>query len=314
MKSKIISLIMVTLLLFTFVSCKKEVKVTSIEVIQETIPESILLPEVNDVLKQIKIKVNKSNKETEEVTLSNSMISEEDFAKLATHGNHQIKVKYEGFETAITLNIIDNYIVKVVYPDGSPVKDSVFVQWCKGDMCYIPVMINENGYANIELEDGEYYIHLVEDSIPSKYTYNPNIYVTSTNNKYVEVKLIALSNFTSGEGTKEVPYLVNTGCYELSFDQASVTGIKYFSFTATASGEVTISSMAIDKLAQNAVDPYVSFLGTTNDIAGRDISGNKENDINFNYKFNAEEGVTYYFTVHVSSADSFPAEFCIEIK
>ena len=65
--------------------------------------------------------------------------------------------------------------------DSSPVTSGVTVQWCEGDMCYVPQAVNQDGVAYIELEDGEYYIHL--NNVPAGYTYDPNAYTTDANNK-----------------------------------------------------------------------------------------------------------------------------------
>ena len=199
----------------------------------------------------------------------------------------------------------DRYSVKVVYPDNTPVTSGVTVQWCVGDMCFLPQAVNANGVAYIELEDGDYYIHL--NNVPTGYTYNPNAYTTSATNKNITIPLYALSSVT-GEGTKAAPYVVTTGTYNVQFEQASTKGMKYFSFTTTEAGTYSIESFCMDKLALSLVDPYIGFVGT--DINNSpDVSGNDIKDtVNFTRSFEAEANTTYYFIVMVSSVsdNKFP--------
>ena len=65
----------------------------------------------------------------------------------------------------------------------------------------------------------------------------------------------------------------------------------------------------MDKLALNLIDPYLGFLGTSNDMNNIDISGNVDNDINFNFDFKAEANVTYTFIIFASNEANFPASF-----
>ena len=199
----------------------------------------------------------------------------------------------------------DRYSVKVVYPDNTPVTSGVTVQWCEGEMCFLPQSVNNDGVAYIELEDGEYYIHL--NNVPSGYTYNPNAYTTSADNKNITIPLYALSTIT-GEGTKVTPYVVTTGTYNVSFDAAKITGAKYFSFTPTEAGTYTIESFCMDKLALSVIDPYIGFSGTDINSAP-DTTGNDIKDtVNFSRSFEAEANTTYYFIIMISSVsdNKFP--------
>ena len=95
---KLFALLLVCLAVTFTIACEKEVTVDSISVVESTIPESILTTEIDSKIGEIKIDVKKSDDTTEQISLSKNMISEEDYAKLATEGNHEIKVKYEGKE------------------------------------------------------------------------------------------------------------------------------------------------------------------------------------------------------------------------
>lgn len=318
MKNKLFALLLGILCVFTLVSCgdTSEVVIDSIEVLTESIPTEILTTEVDDKLDDIEIKVIKSDGNEEVVNLSKSMISDTDYAKLATEGSHTITITYEGKDVTVTLVVklpVDNrYSAKVLYPDNAPVTSGVTVQWCVGDMCFLPQAVNGEGMAYIELEDGEYYIHL--NNVPEGYTYDPNAYVVTAENKYVEIKLYELSNVT-GEGSKENPYVVSTGTYNVSYEEAKIAGMKYYSFTPTEAGTYTIESICMDKLAMSLVDPYIGFVGT--DInANPDTTGNDIKDsVNFVRSFEAEANTTYYFIIMISSVsdDKFPCtvEFVI---
>ncbi len=318
MKNKLFALLLAIFCVFCLVSCnnKQEVVVDSVEVVSQTIPTEILTTEVEDKIDDIEIKVIKSDKSEETVKLNKSMISESDLAKLATEGSHEITITYEGKTVVITLTIklpVDNrYSAKVLYPDNSPVTSGVTVQWCVGDMCFLPQAVNSDGMAYIELEDGDYYIHL--NNVPEGYTYNPNAYITSSSNKHVEIKLYQLS-VVSGEGNKENPFVVSTGAYNVSYEEAKTAGMKYYSFTPTEAGTYTIESICVDKLAMSVVDPYIGFVGT--DITSApDTTGNDIKDsVNFSRSFEAEANTTYYFIIMISSVsdNKFPCnvEFVI---
>lgn len=309
---KKLSVFVITLLcILTLTSCKK--KIVSINVVSESVPESINVSELDNKLATIKLEVENSKGKKETINLDKTMISADDYENLKKYGTYTVSVNYNDVTTNLTLNIItNNYVVKVVYPDNKPVTSGVSVQWCTGNNCFLPVAVNNQGLAEIELENGDYYIHI--EGIPTGYTYDPNIYTTSANNKFVEIKLLSLSSIASGDGTDPNPYELKEGTTNLTFEKRSNEGLKYFSFTPTTSGKYTIKSIAMDKLAINEIDPYIGFLGLIKDMSKVDITGNIAGNINFNYEFDAEAGNTYYFVVMVSSATKFPAEFGIIIS
>lgn len=309
---KKLSVFILTLLcVLCLTSCKK--KIVSIQVLENSIPDVINVSELDSKLTTIKLELTNSKGKVETISLEKSMISNDDYTKLNSYGSHTVNVSYEELTTTLTLNIVtNNYVVKVVYPDNTPVTKGVNVQWCTGNNCFLPVKVNEQGLAEIELDNGNYYIHI--EGVPAGYTYDPNAYTTNTNNKYIEIKLLKLNNIELGEGLESNPYVVKEGTMNISFDEAGVSGSKYFSFTTETSGKYTIKSIAMDKLALNEIDPYIGFLGTTLDMNKIDISGNVLGNINFIYEFEAEAGTTYNFVIMVSSATKFPAEFGLVIS
>lgn len=308
-KVSILITLLVCLVTITGCNCKKKpvVSIESISIVESSVPTSILVDELNDKLTSILINVNRSDGDTEQVNLALSMISSEDLAKLSNAGTHTVTVNFNDVTTTLNLVIEDNsYIVKVMYPDNSPVTSGVAVQWCSGNNCFVPVLVNSNGIARNNLKDNDYFIHI--EGIPAGYTYDPNGYTASAENKYVEIKLIELSNITSGDGSKASPYEVSVGTYNVSFDTASTAGMKYFSFTTTEAGTYNLESLSTEKLAINAVDPYLGFLSTNLDgTPTTDGNFDSKVNINFSLNFEAEANTTYYFIIMISSATIFPA-------
>lgn len=206
----------------------------------------------------------------------------------------------------------NDYSVKVVYPDGTAVKGGVKVKWCTIENCSTNIEVNENGVATIStLQPGEYVVHI--DRIPDGYTYNPNNNIATEDNKNIEISLISLKTISEGEGTMENPYKLSDGAYNLTYESATVSGIKYFAFIANETKEYELLSLAEEIQSIHNIDPYLGFWGDSfeND---RNIDGNLEKLNNFSLKFHAEAGKTYYFGVFVSSANRFPATFAINIK
>ena len=114
--TKIFTLLL-TFAMFAFaVSCKDEpVTVSSISLVQESVPAEILTTEVDDKIDDIKINVLKSDETSEVINLTKEMISADDLAKLATEGTYTITVTYEGKTLSLTL--------KIVKPEEKPEPD-----------------------------------------------------------------------------------------------------------------------------------------------------------------------------------------------
>lgn len=291
---------------------EKEVTTTSISIDESSIPDYILIQQFAEQIANIKFNVNKSDNTSEVKNVTKDMIGSEDLLKINSLGKQKITITYETFTAELTLNI-KNYEVKVVYEDGSVAGKGVQVQWCDSKVCYTPVLTSDNGQAAINLDEGEYYIHI--ENIPEGYTYDPNAYVTNSQNYSLEIKLLKLSNYVQGEGTSENPYVVECGTYSSTYQGLGKNNALYFSFTAAEEGTYNITSISMDALATKKVDPYIGFLNPGNsDISSADVSGNVKDDINFNYSFEAQKGVTYTFILFVSevettASEKFPASF-----
>lgn len=310
---------LITLLLlcsFLFIGCNNTVddSIKSISIDETTLPSYVLIQKLDEQISNIKINALKANNETEIISLSKDMISTD--LKL---GKQKVTVSYENCETELTLNI-KNYEAKVIYPDGKQAGKGIQIQWCDNKMCYTPVITNDSGIAAIDLNDGEYFVHI--ENIPEGYTYNSNAYITNVENYSITIQLLELNKVSSGDGTVENPYIVNCGTYSSEYLEQGKKGARYFSFTPEVNGTYNIYSISMDALATKKVDPYFGFLhNDLNNISSADVSGNVSNNINFNYTFTAEAGKTYYFMMFVSSVETsfdekYPAsfEFIIEKK
>ena len=313
MKNKLFIVLLIFVFLF-IIACgetESDNKIKEIKVIESSIPTTVYTDNIDSIFSQIKIEIIDEKGNKEEKNLEKSMIGEDEINLLKEVGVHEITVMFEGKTTKLKITVAEKefngYTVKVVYPNGEAVNGKVSVQWCTGNNCFLPVTVNEQGIAKNNLKDGEYYIHI--DNIPEGYTYDPNAYTSDTNNKNVVITLLKLSEITNGDGTDTNPFTVTEGVYNVEYTEATTKGMKYFTFTPSESGKYNLRSISMDKLALNLIDPYIGFLGTSNDMNNIDISGNVEDDINFNFEFEAEANVTYTFILFVSNEAKFPAGF-----
>lgn len=306
---KFLVLFLLVFCLVGLTACKD--KVTEIKVVGNSVPEVIYAENLDNELTKIQIEVTTSKGNNNIVNLEKNMISEADYSKLTAHGSYDISINYEGATTSVYLTVIPQsaYTVKVVYPNGNPVNNGVSVQWCTDTTCKLPAYVNQYGLAYSEIDDDNYFIHI--EGIPSGYTYDPNAYTASPTSKNVEIELISLIELT-GEGSISNPYVTNVGAFTVTY-QAKVTEYQYFTFTPVEDGVYSIKSLAVDKLATNTIDPYIGFLGTTDDMSQIDVSGNNPLQLNFNHTFTATANTTYKFIVFVSDATRFPASFDIQI-
>lgn len=306
---KFLVLFLLVFCLVSVTACKD--KVAEIKIVENSVPEIIYSENLDNELGKIQIEVTTSKGKSSVVNLEKSMISSDDYAKLTAHGSYDVKVNYEGASANVYLTVIPQtaYTVNVVYPNGEPVNSGVSVQWCTDTTCKLPAYVNQYGLAYSEIEDDNYFIHI--EGIPTGYTYDPNAYTASPTSKNVKIKLISLIELT-GEGSESNPYVTNVGAFTVTY-QAKVSEYQYFTFTPTEDGVYSIKSLAVDKLATNTIDPYIGFLGTSDDMSKIDVSGNNSLQLNFNHTFTATANTTYKFIVFVSDATRFPASFNIQI-
>lgn len=193
------------------------------------------------------------------------------------------------------------YSIKVVYENGTAATSSTGIkaQLCTVEACEIPVAINDNGVAEMDLIDKEYHVHLTK--IPTGYTYNPNLYVANADNRNVEVTLYAI-NEPTGEGTQDNPYIATLGAYQVECDAA--LDKSFFSFTPTTSGTYVFESLVQEIQSSVKLNPVLVDMTTnTQTDAGENV--------NFKYSFTATANTTYIFVATLASntKTTFPASF-----
>lgn len=209
------------------------------------------------------------------------------------------------------------YTVKITLPNGTAATGAK-AQWCSGTECKTPVVVDTYGIASNKMDDveGGYFVHVAEGTLPTGYTYNPNIYTTDVKNRNIEIKLLRIETPKAGEGTIEAPYQVGVGTYVVKVDVA--TEYPYFVFTATEPGTYEIESLAVDKLATTIIEPlYINF--------GTNLSNSEPEYVfsggvgkNFKTTFTITDQPNHYFGISFNSSKNVmgkdvPAEYAFTI-
>ena len=96
-------------------SNSKNIKILSIEVEQESLSESYKLD--NFQLSDIKITINKSDKSSELISLTEDMIDNAYLELLSTAGTHTITVNYESFSTTFIITLVETKTHEVTFKD-----------------------------------------------------------------------------------------------------------------------------------------------------------------------------------------------------
>lgn len=239
--------------------------------------------------------------------------------------NSQLSDNSNSSESTSSINdTINAYNVEVLYPDNTPVKGGVRVEWCNDTSCSKSIEINENGIAsNNELVNGEYTVHI--NNIPEGYAYNPDAYVVNAENKNITITLSKVLSYQEGDGSKyqegqnEGPYIVSEGVYNVSLTESS--NYHYYAFAPKTPGKFVIESWSLSD------DPSLDYYSNTVVVIPDDpyeTFDNNANSNNFKYEFEITSneygyensgyvmvfGVTYK---NKSRSVEFPINFqCIE--
>ena len=141
----------------------------------------------------------------------------------------------------------DGYQVRVVDALGNPYTSGVIVRFLQNGQQVAMQVVNENGVAVKELEDGAYTVELQHTDADAKYYYDQNGLTLDANNKSLEIVLsqmpaavveglFAYSLLTDGN-KDHTAAVVNTGCTYVEL----VSGERnYFLFTPTEAGTYEI--------------------------------------------------------------------------
>lgn len=163
------------------------------------------------------------------------------------------------------------YRVQVNKPDGNYLDTEFSVQWCSSltGNCY--PMEAKKGIATIDLEDGDYSIHVL--GLPDQYTYDPSAYIATAENKCVEINLTqvlepTVNNKTDIDGETPIPsgspynpYIVTEGAYKANI--VSADEVVYFGFRPSRPGSYVIESWS-DDIWVNSEGPAIAYFGNNN--------------------------------------------------
>lgn len=179
----------------------------------------------------------------------------------------------------------DYYSVTIYNPDGSRSKDNITVLWCTEQNCLTPVFADDYGVAEKNIPDDTYYVHL--EGVPSQYTYDPNGYVATSENRHIDIQLYDLETPYNGKGQDYNRYMINEG----SFYRVNVTKnnqIIYYGFNPKNTGVYKIESYATTILSMDEADPAVGLYGTNKhyipSVPEREDDNSKDG-VNFSLQF-----------------------------
>ena len=202
----------------------------------------------------------------------------------------------------------DHYTA-AVYLDNKPfIPDedvNITVVWrSKNDVVRVP--LDSQGKADAGKLDGNYSVYLV--GLPQDYTYNPNAYVATSDERKVDILLRTITSPERGDGGN---MYVNDGCYSVRDDgtyRANVSAADktlFYEYMPRSAGVYSIESWV--NVFDDAVNPQFHLYGgsTGNKWFIRTLDGGgAENDggfcKNFRYEFavsNSEVGSVCTFAV-----------------
>lgn len=131
-----------------------------------------------------------------------------------------------------------------------------FVQWSNGFSVHVAELID--GKAEIYGLDDDYNVTLL--NLPSGYTYNPNVYVATADNRDVSIELVKPIR-TSGSGSGEYNRieLSKTGVYQVTLQSASQ--MIFYQFKPSEYGNYVIESWV--NVGENNINPgFKLYRGT----------------------------------------------------
>ena len=194
------------------------------------------------------------------------------------------------------------------YTPGDVTDDSLAlkVRWTDGKT-YETVTVGNDGKAECYGLDGEYSVTLI--NLPDGYTYNPNIYRTSNDNRDVVIELLKLTA-TRGDGSdpyKCIP-LSGTGVYRATVTHSGQE--IFYEFEPTKPGTYRIESMV--DVSAGMYDPVIDVYSGSSQYKIRDkrIDGGGASGsytTNFKYVVNIDEkfiGNVFTFAVMLEGKDA----------
>lgn len=240
------------------------------------------------------------------------------FLLTACGGNNSTKPEKPTAQTTVA-DINENgeyrYTVSVYLPDGQLyTAPGLQGQWCTAKACMQPQRLVD-GTATAWLGKDTYYVHVLGLD-EEEYAYNVNAYVADENNRSLDVQLVQLNSFKSGDGTAASPYSVGVGAYTSTHKDVSVKGIQYYSFKSDKAGTFEIESWAQYVQALNELDPTFYEVSTETQIEKGGVGNN------FKTTFTVEANVEYKFALFLyprtnlqtTATETNPATFTFTIN
>lgn len=177
-----------------------------------------------------------------------------------TPGNHA--GTGEGETGAVTTpdgEIDENpFTVTLTYEGKTYIPDPekpISVKWTDGFTLHTAT-IGSDGVARVGGLDGDYRVTL--SSLPEGYTYNPNIYTATNNDRHVEIVLYKIVTTTGqGLGLYNAIPIRNTGlyCVELTNEAQEI----YYQFAPPKSGTYSVEAWL--DVTENHVNPIAGYYG-----------------------------------------------------
>ncbi len=148
------------------------------------------------------------------------------------------------------------FTVSLVY-GGAPFvpTETIEARWNDG-FSYHTAALGADGKAEIEGLDGDYQVTL--SAVPTGYTYDPNAYVATNENRNIEIELKKLISYKDKKTQLYncIP-IKSTGLYRVELDSAKSE--VFFEFSPTMSGMYSITSWV--DTTENTVNPKANYYG-----------------------------------------------------
>lgn len=219
-------------------------------------------------------------------------------------------------EDVFTVQLINNKGEKLpANPEYAKI-NAIWTNVESSNGAYVTAAFDKTGKATVKGLDGDYTVTL--SSLPDDYTYNPNIYIATSNNPHVEIVMYKLLNISDPKCTgsnwlSDVCELGDgIGAYRAVLTEENFESGIRFRFQPNYQGTYSVTSM-IDTTV-NKVNPYLDFHSgnaggfinptprATQDGGGAENTYTK----NFCYKISLDSrtvGAPYFFRIYATTLD-----------
>lgn len=232
-----------------------------------------------------------------------------------------------------------HYKVNVIYNNERfyPGDLEIYVVW-RSDYSVTRLPLESDGTADAGELEGDFNVYL--EGLPAKYTYNPNAYVATPENRFVSILLTDVLEPVNASRADGKNKYVNLGCYELKFtgiyratltqkcsdpsiDANTVPGLVYYQFAPMAAGVYSVTSLV--NVYDNAINPYVAVLGgshafkwytSTIDGGSASLAGGFTKNFRHEIRISASEvGGSFSFAIFAESkTNTYPLYVDFEVK